>query len=197
MSIVSYYQGTTSMKVQYEIEYKCLLNPAKAKELLALALFSFKAKQTNTYYDDYEHFFTKQKIVLRIRTKNNQIIFTQKQVSEAGLLESEFNIDTPSMDDLKIHTFLKSYKRQFKWTKLGQSMTQRYIFDDEFGQWCLDFNHFDHVCDVELEYELFEGIKDKEAHFLNQLKTWGIPHVTAQSKFARMLAYKELIKLQK
>lgn len=197
MSIVSYYQGTTSMKVQYEIEYKCLLNPTKAKELLTLVLFSFKANQTNTYYDDYEHFFTKQNIVLRIRTKNDHIIFTQKQVTEAGLLESEFMVDTPSMDNPKIQAFLKSYNHQFRWIKLGQSMTQRYTFDDEFGQWCLDFNHFDDVCDVELEYELFEGIKDKEAHFLNQLKTWGIPHVVTQSKFARMLSYKESTKLPK
>lgn len=180
------------MNVRFEIEYKTLITPNQATKLLRLGIFTYKTHQINDYFDSDDYYFSRQKSVLRIRTRNQRHIFTQKTETDAGLVETEFDIDSHNMNDVKIKELMQTHQRPFTWITSGQSETTRYIYDDQFGQWCLDFNTFDFICDIELEYELFEGVNDKKEHFLDQLKKWDIPHFPCQSKFKRMLDYHEL-----
>lgn len=179
------------MNQKLEIEYKTLLTQTHAANLLLLGLFSFSGKQTNTYYDTEDEFFQSQEIVLRIRKKDSKYLFTAKEKADVGLKETEFILDDSSISNSQVTSFLKQFNRKISLIPIGTSITYRYIFDDEFGQWCLDFNVFEFTSDVELEYELHQGFIDKREHFLDQLDSWNIPINPCESKFNRMKKQKQ------
>jgi len=179
------------MEQKLEIEYKTLLSQNHAATLLAMGTFSFLTKQENIYYDTTDAFFQSLDIVLRIRKKNSEYLFTAKEKAKEGLKETEFFIDQPSPNHPKIHSYTKQFKENLVLQPFGSSITYRYIYDDEYGQWCLDFNVFEYTSDVELEYELHQGIANKKEHYLKQLALWNIPYQPCNSKFSRMLDQKK------
>lgn len=175
------------MTAKLEIEYKTLLNHNHASQLLSTGLFRFYSKQINTYLDNTDSFFQSKRMVLRIRTKADSYLFTAKIEASDGLREIEFPLENNAFNNLKIIDFVTNYTDNVSMIEIGTTLTYRYILDDEFGQWCLDFNVFKFSSDVELEYELFEGITNKKDHFLERLESWGIPYQPCPSKFIRML----------
>jgi uncharacterized protein YjbK len=175
------------MKEKLEIEYKTLLNHNQATYLLSTGLFEYLGKQQNVYVDTDNYFFGTHKTVLRIRTRKDTHVFTAKIETNEGLKEIEFDINDNRIDNPRIIEFIKEYTQYSDIIKIGSTITYRYIFNDEFGQWCLDFNVFKYTSDVELEYELNEGLADKKAHFLEFLKKWNIPYSPCPSKFVRLL----------
>lgn len=178
------------MNTKLEIEYKTLLKHNHASHLLSLGIFDFLGKQTNVYFDTSNLFFQLNRIVLRIRSKNDTFLFTAKIETQDGLQEVEFPLESNDFNNPTILEFIKQYTGDHSFVKLGSTITYRYVFNDDFGQWCLDFNVFRFSSDVELEYELFEGFTDKKDHFLQQLKSWKIPYDPCSSKFIRMIADK-------
>ncbi len=175
------------MNQKYEIEYKTLLSQTQAAHLLSLSLFSFSGKQTNTYYDTNDSFFQKQKIIVRIRKKNATFLFTAKEQTDQGLQETEFILGKPNVSDPKILTYLNQFGKNMQLQPIGSSITYRYTYDDTYGQWCLDFNVFEYTSDVELEYELHQGLNNKKDYFLSQLNKWNVLYNPCPSKFVRML----------
>lgn len=175
------------MNQNLEIEYKTLLTQTQAANLLSLSLFSFSGKQSNTYYDTSDNYFQLRNIVIRIRKKNDTYLFTAKEKTDKGLQETEFTLENHSVSNSKISTYMNQFKNDIKLQPIGSSITYRYTYDDEFGQWCLDFNVFQYTSDVELEYELHQGVEDKKDYFLKKLDYWNIRYNPCPSKFVRML----------
>jgi uncharacterized protein YjbK len=181
------------MTAKLEIEYKTLLNHNHASQLLSTGSFNFLGKQNNLYLDNTDSFFQSKRMVLRIRTKADSYLFTAKIESNDGLREIEFPLDNNDINNQKIVEFASKYTDNVTLIETGSTLTYRYVLDDEFGQWCLDFNVFKFSSDVELEYELHDNITDKKDHFLEKLKSWGIPYQPCSSKFIRMLNDKKII----
>lgn len=175
------------MKGKLEIEYKTLISHNKATQLLATGLFEYLGKQKNLYIDTDDYYFGSNRIVMRIRSRKDSHVFTAKFDTKEGLREVEFDLDDTRIDNPKILEFVKEYTDNTKMLEIGSTITYRYVLDDEFGQWCLDFNVFKYTSDVELEYELKDGLFDKKEHFLGFLKKWDIPFDPCQSKFIRLL----------
>jgi uncharacterized protein YjbK len=174
------------MNEKFEIEYKTLINNTLAYKLLSLGIFSFSGKQLNKYYDSNDEFFQKNRIVLRIREKAEQFLFTAKRETPEGLKETEFFVDSFNTNHEKISEFTNQFISSINLQEIGSTLTYRYTYKDTFGEWCLDFNVFSTISDIELEYELNQGLFDKEAHFMEQLKKWDIPYNPCESKFIRM-----------
>lgn len=175
------------MNQKLEIEYKTLLTQTQAANLLSLSLFSFSGKQSNTYYDTSDDYFQKREIIIRIRKKNDKYLFTAKEKTAEGLQETEFTLKNHNVSNPKISTYLSQFKNGIKLQPIGSSITYRYTYDDAYGQWCLDFNVFEYTSDVELEYELHQGVDDKKDYFLKQLDNWNVLYNPCPSKFVRML----------
>lgn len=174
------------MNETFEIEYKTLVSNASAYKILALGIFSYSGKQLNKYYDSHDEFFQKKRMVLRIREKSDTFLFTAKRESEDGLKETEFPVDTMRIDDPKIMAFTRQFVDDISLQEIGSTLTYRYTYQDAYGEWCLDFNVFSYSSDIELEYELNQGVFDKKDHFLKQLSLWEIPYQACPSKFVRM-----------
>lgn len=184
------------MTAKLEIEYKTLLNHNHASKLLSTGLFNFLGKQNNVYLDNTDSFFQSNRIVLRIRTKIDTYLFTAKIESSDGLFEIEFPLENSNINNPKIVDFINNYTNNVSLVETGSTLTYRYVFNDEFGQWCLDFNVFRLSSDVELEYELFDNITDKKDYFIERLESWGIPYHPCSSKFIRMLDDKKTVTSQ-
>lgn len=180
------------MNQKFEIEYKTLISDTNAANLLSLGIFEFLNKQTNVYFDTEDNYFHSNKVVLRLREKKEITLFTAKQSTNDGLLETEFElIDDKSIENTKIAEFLSQFRNKKPLHEIGSTITYRYTYKDEFGEWCLDFNVFDYTSDVELEYELNKGETDRMNHFKDQLKKWGVPFDPCSSKYIRMLEQKD------
>lgn len=174
------------MNERFEIEYKTLIDNPIAYQLLSLGVFTYSGKQLNKYYDTENEFFQNQRIVLRIREKADKFLFTAKRETTEGLKETEFPVDSFDLQHKEIQKYLDQYDTTLILQEIGSTLTYRYTYEDNFGEWCLDFNVFNVSSDIELEYELKESFFDKKDHFLKQLEEWSVPYQPCDSKFVRM-----------
>ena len=174
------------MNEKFEIEYKTLIDNPIAFHLLSLDLFDYSGKQLNKYYDTTNNFFKNRRIFLRIREKAGKYLFTAKRETPEGLKETEFSMDSFNSKHEKIIAYMSQFDFSLELHEIGSTLTYRYTHQDQFGEWCLDFNVFSSSSDIELEYELKQNIFDKKDHFLEQLKKWGVPYHPCDSKFIRM-----------
>jgi uncharacterized protein YjbK len=175
------------MEKTVEIEYKTFVSGEAASSLLARGVFKNGQLHTNFYYDTQDMAFTKQQGVLRIREKNDTFRFTAKIKQENHIDEFECDLNELNINNDEILKFTASYTDVTEFEYLGKTTTYRYTYEDEFGVWCLDFNVFKFTSDIEMEFELHEGILDAFDHYIEQLTQWGIKHNPSLSKFQRLL----------
>lgn len=174
-----------------EIEYKTFVSGDAASALLAQGVFTQGQLQTNFYYDTQDRYFTSHRGVLRIREKNGQYRFTAKLKQDSHVDEYECDVLDNTISTDKIIEFTKQFTSSEGFDYLGKTTTYRYSYQDEYGVWCLDFNVFKYTSDIEIEYELHEGIDDAKRHFLDQLKLWNIEYKPSESKFQRLMKEKD------
>lgn len=179
------------MNEKFEIEYKTLIDNPTAYRLLALGIFNYSGKQLNKYYDTVDNELQAKKIVFRIREKEKSFLFTAKRQSESGLKETEFRVDSFNPKHESIDELKKIHEITSDLNEIGSTLTYRYTYNDSYGEWCLDFNVFTNSSDIELEYELKDGVFNKEDYFESQLKKWDVPLNPCPSKFVRMLNDRE------
>lgn len=181
------------MEKTVEIEYKTFVSGEAASTLLAQGVFKNGQLQTNFYYDTRDRAFTAKLGVLRIREKNDNFRFTAKIKRETHIDEFECELIDKNIYSEEILKFVALYTDVIEFDYLGKTTTYRYTYDDDFGVWCLDFNVFKFTSDIELEFELHEGILDAYEHYLKQLTLWGIVHHPSASKFQRLLKEKDIL----
>ncbi len=167
-----------------EKEYKMMLTKKQFDTIKKHYLFDKTNTQINHYFNSVNNF--KKNYALRIRELNNTFIFTLKMNNENGKLEYEFEIDNLDINHNKIKSLLKELNIDDEFYPIGTMKTIRHILNDEFGELCLDENHYFYKVDYEIEYELFDYTQDKLEHFKNILKTFDIEFVlNKKSKLKR------------
>lgn len=167
-----------------EKEYKMLLTKKQFEKIKKGYSFDKKNIQINHYFNSLNNF--KRNYAVRIRELNDKYIFTLKMNNENGKLEYEFEIDNLDIHHKKIEDLLQELNIDDKFYPIGTMKTIRYILNDEFGELCLDENHYFDKIDYEIEYELFDYTQNKLEHFKNILKTFDIEFVlNKKSKLKR------------
>ena len=167
-----------------EKEYKMLLNEEQFNTLLKNYVFS-KRIQTNYYYQSNDN----KELAIRIREYDNQYLFTLK-IKKDVLYELEFPIEHNNINDPKICEVFKTYQINSV-EYLGNLITTRYIYNDIYGQICLDFNKYNGISDFEIEYELFDYTKDYLEHFTKLLKYNDIKYI--ENKISKIQRFKNSI----
>lgn len=182
-----------------ERELKILLTQMQADLLLNHIDFKTPRTQINTYFDSPDGFYKSKGIALRIRQimqKDNteqRILTIKKPLDEITKYEYEKRTNTHNLDNLSSEDiqWIKSYIPMPADLQLLISFkTERWIYDLDEAEICLDHTYFDHHDDYEIEYE-FKS-KDASVEAFNQfLHPFGIEFINnCPSKLARAMKYK-------
>lgn len=138
-----------------EKEYKILVDKNNFFNLLS-EYETTCIKQQNVYYDNDEHRLKQLKAGLRLRFKNNQIIFTLKVPHDNDLREYEKVVtcdNLNNLDDPELLQLLKDYDIKFPLHIISDVTTTRRLYQTEFYDLCFDENNFNGNYDYEIEYE--------------------------------------------
>lgn len=159
-----------------EKEYKMMLSKEEFKNLLASFPKAIINDQINYYYDSKPSVYARG-FGIRIRELNNKFYFTLKESVPEGKLEFEFEIPNNDINDAKVRELLDKLELFDSLEMIGTLRTIRHIHKDEFGELCIDENHYNGIVDYEVEYELFDHTLDKLEHFKNILKMCNIEFI--------------------
>lgn len=177
------------MKTNLEIEYKTLITQTEFERIQAAFPFAQAQVQTNVYFDTPEGALFDKKMMCRIRIIDNRYEFTLKIPQTDGVMEFEYQLDSLSLDHPAIRTYFESLNLDALLLKeTTRSETHRQIYEDTYGEWCLDETNFSHHKDYEIEYELFEANKKAYPHYVSTLKSLNIVSKEAQPKYIRALS---------
>lgn len=138
-----------------EKEYKILVDKDSFFKLLS-EYQTTTIKQQNVYYDNDEQRLKQLKAGLRLRFKDNQIIFTLKVPHQDDLREYEKVVtcnNLNNLDDPELLQLLKDYDIKFPLHIISDVTTTRYLYQDDYCDLCFDENNFNGHYDYELEYE--------------------------------------------
>lgn len=164
------------METKIEKEYKMMITKQQFEDLKSFYPYNVTNNQINYYYDSKPSAYARG-FAIRIRELNGEFIFTLKESVPEGKLEYEFVIEKNDINDQKIKNVLDSLHLKDQLFMIGTLKTIRHIYRDEFGELCLDENHYLQKVDYEVEYELFDHTMDKLDHFINLLKKCNIDYV--------------------
>ena len=144
------------MDRHYEKEFKILVNKEQ--------FYSLKEDyepldidiQTNIYFDTEDKEIEKMKGAMRIRTKDDQHIFTLKVQTHDGLKECECEVDGNDVSSLykdEILMLLNEYGICGPFYPIASLTTHRAVFESEVAELCFDINYYNNCIDYEIEYE--------------------------------------------
>lgn len=139
-----------------EKEYKILVNEEQFTTLCSSYKDLIFMKQTNIYYDTYDHAIERKHGAMRIREKNGSFIFTLKMFHGDDLMEHECTVLNNSLEvfDIKeIKDVLSSYDIQGPFMELASCITYRAMVVNEYAELCFDINEYRGMKDYEIEYE--------------------------------------------
>lgn len=189
------------MKQEIEIEFKNLLT----KEEFELLKKSFSLTeqdfplQRNDYFDTPAFDLKQLGAALRIREKQGTYTLTLKQPHPQGLLETHqrltadealMMIETSIIIDGDVKEVIQSLGVDTSMlVHLGTLSTRRAEMKDETGLLVLDHSTYLAEEDYELEYEVKDATKGKQA-FLNHLKRFNIPVRQTDNKIKRFFQAK-------
>jgi uncharacterized protein YjbK len=147
------------MQKPVERELKILLTKEQYEKILHSYDFDEIIHQSNQYFDTPQETLKNNQIALRLRTKNDKIIFTLKKRKDAtAQIELEKEADASSLNDIQdqqILDWMKEY--QIERSQLLPSVcvsTIRHFKKLPNAELCLDEQTFENgEHDYELEYE--------------------------------------------
>lgn len=157
-----------------EKELKILVTKEKFDLLCNLYKSLIFNKQINQYYDTADNLIRSKHGAMRIRTINHKHIFTLKIFQNNDLLEFECEVSENSIVALNhpdIITLLNSYNITGPFIKIASLTTYRAKVVNKDAELCFDENHYNGICDYEIEYE-FKREHDGISNFnqiLNQV----------------------------
>lgn len=166
-----------------EKEYKMMLTKQQYDLLLQNLPFKEKKTQVNHYYMSQET-----KKGARIREVSNQFIFTYKLKSPIGQKEYEVIVSKNWIKDPAIDALCLEIGIENDFEAIGNMTTIRHLLPLEHGEICLDENHYLDTIDYEIEYELYNYLKDDVHHFIQQLEKLGI--IFIENKVSKFKRYK-------
>lgn len=176
------------MKTNLEIEYKTLLTIEEFTRIKKHFPFSEPFSQTNVYFDSKNRILFASGVMCRVRIIGENFEFTLKIPKEEGVLELELELDALDLNDHRVDEILRDYGiGSIDLKEIARSTTQRHTFDDEFGQWCLDYSKFSEGEDYEIEYELHKENKKAYPHYVDTLESLSIVPKKAEPKYIRAL----------
>lgn len=144
------------MNKNIEKEFKILVTKKQFEQLCERYENLYFENQTNVYFDTEDQQIQKLKGAMRIRTKNNQHIFTLKMYDGEDLLEYECEVKENNIDCLQqenIIQLLHSYHIYGNFIETAKLETQRAVVVDEYAELCFDISKYNHTTDYEIEYE--------------------------------------------
>ena len=144
------------MNKNIEKEYKVLLTKKQFDTLCqAYKELEFKT-QINTYYDTKEMDVRKHKGAMRIRTIDNQYIFTLKLHRNRDVYEYETFVNEDSCSALQqsdVQQLLKDNDIPNELHRVTQLVTKRAVVDTGDAEICFDISTYHGITDFEIEYE--------------------------------------------
>lgn len=184
------------MKNNIEIEYKCVLNPNDYQKLWENYQNKETVIQINHYFDTAELMLHQQRSMMRIREINQQFLFTFKEVCGEHRQEHELILPSCSLDYPEIQQFIQKRHISQPLMPLGTLTTQRTMWQDNYGTWCLDRNWYFDQEDYELEYELFTAQPVAYQKYIDFLNSQKIPYKKAAGKYSRFIKQYKISKDQ-
>lgn len=179
------------MRIQLEIEDKCLLNKSQYLKMKRLFKDVEPVIQTNHYFVPEDGI---SKVGVRIREVNHVFEMTFKLKQKEGRLEINFPVDTCSESEFQrddVQAFLQEQGLAKKWIYAGELITHRLVLDYPEAEVCLDRSSYLGTIDYELEVEAKAG-KEKEAHarFLILCDVFRLKSTPSKGKYGRFLDFK-------
>ena len=176
------------MNKHLEIEYKSFISEKSYNNLMNYLNLKDKIFiQTNYYFDTINKDLFNNKIVLRIRNKENQYKLTKKSPSNnANLEESIYLNENEALSMIKngfdaslvnINLFVKN---------ICTLKTYRAKIEYKDGILFLDKSEYNGIIDYEIEYEA-NNIDFNESHFKEILKELKIDYKKSYSKYKRCI----------
>lgn len=176
------------MKQNLEIEFKTFITKEKYDELLKV----FKLEdnvfvQTNHYFDTPNLDLNEQKIVLRIRQKQNNYKLTSKSHSDEGALETHLLLSIDEASKMLQEGFNASIINiNSQVHKISELSTHRVTTSYKNGVIFFDKSIYYGTVDYEIEYEA-DSLQQGQKDFEQFLKEYDIPFVKSISKSKRAL----------
>lgn len=177
------------MNTNIEKEYAVLLDEKQFEKLKNA--FDYQIKyQTNYYYSS-----NNPHVGIRIRTVDNQHIFTLKEDISNETVEHEVILDKVSLDNPEVKKILEKFHVDNP-QLMGKLENIRRIYNLDQGEIALDECHYLDKCDYEIEYELFDSELGDEQALVDLLKAFGIEyHENLISKYGRFINRKKQMKV--
>lgn len=183
------------MKEQIEIEFKLLIDQATYQSILKDQKDHIYASYQQTNYYLMHPLLDSLHYMLRIRQKQNHYELTLKRPNEIGNLESNIVLDKETVNQIfqkqpvknEIFSILKKQHIDIKELDMSHFLTTtRHDIKTDYGIISIDKNEYHGIVDYELEYEIYDPIKGKEA-FLEFISKYQLSYQTnCFSKIKRM-----------
>ncbi len=178
------------MKQSIEIEYKTKITENKYIQILnALDLSDNIFLQTNHYFDSSDHDLENNKIVLRIRQKENNFKLTSKIDNKENntITENHINLSNEEALNMILNGFnAKIINLNYEVKKIGELKTYRARKEFLNGTIFLDKSQYNGITDYELEYEA-NSLDTIDEDFKKILIIFNIPYQKSISKFKRCM----------
>jgi len=172
-----------------EIEFKCAISEEKYYELISkYNLKNVVFLQTNFYFDDENLTLLSDKLVLRIRKKNDVYKLTMKSQIEDACYERHYLIPTTKAEELLKYGFnVDEYFDVPLFVKHRATLENyRASFSYLDGRMFFDRSVYNGIIDYEIEYEALDANHGKEQFFMF-LKLENIEFLPSRKKSDRAL----------
>lgn len=183
-----------TMEENLEIEFKILITKEIFDQIINDHQIDCCYKQTNHYL--LHPRLSKLRYSLRIRDKNDQFELTLKQPQKQGTLETNLMIDKETKEKILNHQLVTNEVfDKLKPLNLNSTMfitdysltTTRYEISTPDGLICVDYNVYNNIIDYELEYEVLDYKKGKQA-FLDFISQYHLDYSrNCMSKINRVI----------
>lgn len=164
------------MKQNREVEYKLLVDADTFARIKAHFAPKITILQTNHYFDTPNLDLKAQSISCRVRQFADGAELTFKRKN--GIANDEFTFDEITLEnaliDPRVKVLLAQWGIQSPLVALGVLQTERNLVPLNYGDLCLDHNHYHGITDYELEYELTGDEKAGLGEFHEILAFFGL-----------------------
>ncbi len=177
------------MKHNLEIEFKTFITKEKYEELLKkFELENNVFVQTNHYFDTPNLDLEEEKVVLRIRQKQNNYKLTSKSHSEEGAHETHLLLNEHDANNMLREGFDASIINiNYNVYKISELSTYRVSTSYKNGIIFFDKSVYYGKTDYEIEYEA-DSIEQGEKDFETFLLEYDVPFVKSIRKSSRAYA---------
>lgn len=175
------------MEAHLEIEYKVLITKVQFEQLLNFFPNHQTLEHVNHYYAYSDPTV---RLVSRIRTQSDHAVLTFKMDQEEGLLEYNFEVDSPNIAIFQradVLNFLHQNHLMGNFQSIGQLKTIRHLILEDHQEICIDENHYNGITDYELEVESTKDAKKAYQRFHELCAIHHIEETKTVSKYGRFL----------